>query len=719
MTTMRAVLLDTTGLDGAWSEQIASWELAHRLARSSIGARDWTLDAVATHRVWEQSGPLDDAQGAELASAIITAAEPDPADGISAATKRALDTLEVFARSATPRAFQALEGAACILTRLSASDRAPRDAIDVRTLVLPVLAARRFRVPVIACDVSVAAPTRAGVLDDVTRAATAAGACFRSIFTATEAAQAFWSATGAASVARLAPLASGARPLPGSGQQARRTTLIVMSDDAALGEEACTALAETVRDVCSATGWRCRTIVQRPERTRVETALERILASDPGRRVGPSISYHKVLETIEGAAVAIVGGAHDEAVASACGVPIVRMSDLAACADQAERVARVRTAARGDRRQPADDEADTATDVGRLEALDAAIAEVMRSGQLQMAAADEAAREDALHIPDRVTSDIVAAGAMPDDIPVARWSPLLAIPLRRRHRIDTSLSLIRRLQTAPATGLVEQAPTLALRSLIVAVGQEGSPIEVANAALVSQLASYEKLAQTYVRSIRDTDDLPSVRRAPEANALLWDDMNAFNLFLGDAANNMFRTTRRALAATPAIARIFETVVDRMRAGDTILARLNDVHGHVFDSDTEWMEDDAYAIYRDAGVIPAFKLQPRAPVSAEAYEAAVRACAARHPEQSMFQARLFEICRDRCDYDQAAVHMRNVSAALPNDPGPLVRLARMYCQARQPADARLVLADLRARGDADGAALTSLEDWIARLERHDQ
>ncbi|MEO1695525.1 MAG: hypothetical protein AAFR55_09835, partial [Pseudomonadota bacterium] len=361
--------------------------------------------------------------------------------GISAATQSALDSLEAFARFASPRALKALEGAACVLTRLSTSDRAPTDAIDIRTLVLPVLAARRFRVPVIACDVSVVAPARAGEVDDVTRAATAAGVCFHHIFTATQAAQAFWSTTGAASVARLAPLASGATPLPGSGRQAHRTSLVVMSDDAALDHEACAALAETVRGVCSATGWRFRTIALTPERTRVETALKRILGTDPSRRVGLSGSYHKVLETVEGAAVAIVGNAHDEAVAAACGVPIVRMSHLAACENEAERVARVLVTARGDRRRPAVDGANEADRAGSLDALDAAIVEVMRSGTPQRGAAHEAdheaAREEALHIADRVTPDIVAAGAMPDDIPVARWSPLLAIPLRRRHRIDT------------------------------------------------------------------------------------------------------------------------------------------------------------------------------------------------------------------------------------------------------------------------------------------
>jgi hypothetical protein len=134
----------------------------------------------------------------------------------------------------------------------------------------------------------------------------------------------------------------------------------------------------------------------------------------------------------------------------------------------------------------------------------------------------------------------------------------------------------------------------------------GEPIEAANALLVSVFVTMEKVAQTYIRwrlGYPATLDTPV---GPHRKARLWDGMTSMNLDVGDASNDMFGRMCARLASTPELLAIFEAIMARMAAGDTVLAALDREHGHVFARDYSWILESRYDDVRASGRVPANK-----------------------------------------------------------------------------------------------------------------
>jgi hypothetical protein len=135
----------------------------------------------------------------------------------------------------------------------------------------------------------------------------------------------------------------------------------------------------------------------------------------------------------------------------------------------------------------------------------------------------------------------------------------------------------------------------------------GTPVESRNAMFVSLLANFEKVSQSYVYwklGYEGSLEVPAdhePRKVP-----LWDGMSSFHLSVGDVTNNLFARLGRLMEPTPHIARIYETVRDRLRDHETILGALNKYHRHVFDTDFSWSRDREYDRWRKDGTIPKWK-----------------------------------------------------------------------------------------------------------------
>jgi hypothetical protein len=79
---------------------------------------------------------------------------------------------------------------------------------------------------------------------------------------------------------------------------------------------------------------------------------------------------------------------------------------------------------------------------------------------------------------------------------------------------------------------------------------------------------------------------------PEHNAPLWDGLFTVHMRRGDTTCNMLARYARFLADTPHLLAIWRELLQRIRASDSILAALDEPHGHMFDENLSWMADQS-------------------------------------------------------------------------------------------------------------------------------
>lgn len=183
----------------------------------------------------------------------------------------------------------------------------------------------------------------------------------------------------------------------------------------------------------------------------------------------------------------------------------------------------------------------------------------------------------------------------------------LTVRLRRGIEPDGALQEFRQLVNDRTDELCAALDTRWLVSVCDTIADVGTPIEQRNAMFVSMLANFEKVGQSYVfwrLNYEGSLDVPVDHQHRKLR--LWDGMTSFHLDIGDVTNNMFFRLERLLHETPAIERIYRTVRDRMKVSETILAKLNDRHEHVFDTTYRWIHETRYDAYRERGEIPAWK-----------------------------------------------------------------------------------------------------------------
>jgi hypothetical protein len=188
----------------------------------------------------------------------------------------------------------------------------------------------------------------------------------------------------------------------------------------------------------------------------------------------------------------------------------------------------------------------------------------------------------------------------------------LIVKLRRHVEVEESWREFSRLIEADIERVCAELDTRWLVSVCDTYADFGDEIEARNAMFVTLIANLEKTSQTYVRwrlPHRRTLAVPPWFPAPK-RFRLWDGMRSFDLAIGDVTNNLFRRLHALMEPTPHIRRIFETVLERMQTGETILGTLNRRHGHVFEPDLAWRDEPKYDRWREAGKLPPVSRQPR-------------------------------------------------------------------------------------------------------------
>lgn len=156
--------------------------------------------------------------------------------------------------------------------------------------------------------------------------------------------------------------------------------------------------------------------------------------------------------------------------------------------------------------------------------------------------------------------------------------------IRLRRRIDpvASMARFRSLLDDGGNDLLRSFTTRWLVSVADTFADYGRGPERANAMIVVILANVTKLAETERRFLKD----PGIdhRRQEELatpGTPLWDGMDSYAIKQGDMPNNMWTRVRTVMADTPALSFIFETVLSRMLACDTLIGRLAELNPNFY------------------------------------------------------------------------------------------------------------------------------------------
>ena len=188
------------------------------------------------------------------------------------------------------------------------------------------------------------------------------------------------------------------------------------------------------------------------------------------------------------------------------------------------------------------------------------------------------------------------------------WAPhIVRLVVSIRREIDAALnfSLLRQIVEDNTDAVARQLSTRWLVSTLDSFADYGTGLEQRNALLATEIANLEKVYETYVLW-RFGDCRPfKGQNSPLEPADLWDGMRTFDLDIGDVTNNLFRRFFRLLEATPAICRMAAEVINRLSSNDTILAALNERHGHLFTPHSAWVLQQKYRGFHDR--IPDAKL----------------------------------------------------------------------------------------------------------------
>ena len=206
----------------------------------------------------------------------------------------------------------------------------------------------------------------------------------------------------------------------------------------------------------------------------------------------------------------------------------------------------------------------------------------------------------------RRADDYVAPAVTVEENEPTRRAQALVVLLRRGEDPSAWLSF-RDLVQREVEAICRGSTTRQLISLCDTFADYGDPLERRNALLISLLGNMEKVGQSFLLwrtgYRRPFEVAPGIEPRKVG---LWDGMDTFHLDIGDVTNNQFARLTRMLADTPVLQRIYNTVVDRLRAGPTLLSALNERHGHVFETDTRWRAHPKYHPFRDSGQIPPWK-----------------------------------------------------------------------------------------------------------------
>ena len=205
----------------------------------------------------------------------------------------------------------------------------------------------------------------------------------------------------------------------------------------------------------------------------------------------------------------------------------------------------------------------------------------------------------------KVNRGIAAGFRYPDaDTPEAKLGPAprmlpqltaLTVYVRRGVHAEASFRCLRQLVEGQLDSVLAQLSTRWLVSICDSYADHGDAIEARNALLISSFLNWERLAATYVRwavpgRVGHRVDAP----VPPDNQPLWDGLMTVQLERGDTVSNLLARYARLLAPTPPLLAIWRTLLARIRAHDSVLAALNQPHGHLFDENLDWLADERYA-----------------------------------------------------------------------------------------------------------------------------
>ena len=144
-----------------------------------------------------------------------------------------------------------------------------------------------------------------------------------------------------------------------------------------------------------------------------------------------------------------------------------------------------------------------------------------------------------------------------------------------RRRIDSAehMERFRTLLRDGGEHLLRPLSSRWLVSVADTFADHGVNPERGNAMMIVILANMTRLAETERRCLRDASVDPVRQEACVLPGPLWDGLVGYAIKHGDMPINMWTRIRAILAETPTLAFIFETVLERLVANDTLLGRM--------------------------------------------------------------------------------------------------------------------------------------------------
>jgi hypothetical protein len=160
----------------------------------------------------------------------------------------------------------------------------------------------------------------------------------------------------------------------------------------------------------------------------------------------------------------------------------------------------------------------------------------------------------------------------------------LIILLRRKKEIAVNWSVFQKLINENLKEICSTTNTRWLVSIADTYADYGNSIEKRNAMFISILINMEKLFSTRLLIYDLSLNMEKVEKIKKEKVFpLWDGVTSFNIVKGDMTNNLFLRLRSLMKPTPILARIFETVLQRMAENNSTLADINKFHHKVFKS----------------------------------------------------------------------------------------------------------------------------------------
>jgi hypothetical protein len=148
------------------------------------------------------------------------------------------------------------------------------------------------------------------------------------------------------------------------------------------------------------------------------------------------------------------------------------------------------------------------------------------------------------------------------------------IYLRRRIDSVEHMARFRQLLNHGGDELLRSLSTRWLISIADTYADHGDHCEPGNAMVIVVLASVTRMAETERLYLKDsTVDQARQDECVMPGTPLWDGMVGYAIKHGDMPINMWTRIRSLLVDTPILSRVFEIVLARMVANDTLIGRL--------------------------------------------------------------------------------------------------------------------------------------------------